>query len=128
MSKVEHLEIAPAFWKVQIGSKVQDLESYPLVWFPQPNFCQKPGIPSQNLTPASVSSVPAQIFVPVPSQHHIPVPAQIFIPSSVAITQHPSVYSVASSQTCQTQTLPQIPIPDTAISRSYLDNYQEFDV
>ena len=88
MSKVENLEIDPAFWKVQIGSRVQDLEYYPLVLFPQPDIHQSQSlIPPQNLTQASVSSVPAHIFVPVSRQSNIPVPAQIYLPSSVAIPQ-----------------------------------------
>ena len=115
MSKVELLEIDSAYWKVQIGSKVQDLEIYPIGTFPWSQIQFPPSIATtQNLTKASVCSVPSQILVPVSRQSHIPVPAQIFIPSSVAISQPPlcqsnplllrsSEHSVATSHPSEDQ-------------------------
>jgi hypothetical protein len=97
MSQVENLEFTPAYWRSQVGSKVEDLEEYPLVLYPQPQILPQPVLqpvlaPSQNLTQASVLSDPAQDPVSVPSQNHIlaHIPTEISIPA-----HHPIPTSVA---------------------------------
>ena len=93
MSKVENLEFDPAYWRLQIGIRVEDLEKHPLVIFPQQVPVNPNPAPIQILAPAFVPSVPAQNPVSYFDQHSIQVPvlqiAPPLVPSSVAFFNGP---------------------------------------
>ena len=93
MSKVENLEFDPAYWRLQIGIRVENLEEHPLVLFPQQVPVHPNPAPIQNLAPAFVPSVSAQNPASHFDQNSIPVPvlqiAPPLVPSSVAFFNGP---------------------------------------